>query len=52
MYLLDTNIVSELRKAESGKAEPRVLAWANGVSAASLFSSVVTILKLEALTWR
>ena len=47
MYLLDTNIVSELRKAKSGKAEPRVLTWANGVSAASLFLSVITILEIE-----
>lgn len=24
MYLLDTNVVSELRKAKAGKADPRV----------------------------
>lgn len=47
MYLLDTNIVSELRKAATRKAEPKVLAWANGVSTAVLFLSTVTVLELE-----
>jgi predicted nucleic acid-binding protein len=47
MYLLDTNIVSELRKAKSGKCDKNVLAWANSVSATSLFVSVITILELE-----
>jgi predicted nucleic acid-binding protein len=47
MYLLDTNVVSELRKAKSGKADQNVLVWANSVSAASLFLSVITVLELE-----
>ena len=47
MYLLDTNVVSELRKAKSGKADPKVIAWAKSVSASSLFLSVITILELE-----
>lgn len=47
MYLLDTNTISELRKAKSGKADKRVVAWANTVSATSLFLSVITILELE-----
>ena len=47
MYLLDTNVVSELRKAKSGKIAPTVLTWANRVPAASLFLSVITILELE-----
>lgn len=47
MYLLDTNVVSELRKGTSQRAEPRVLAWARSVPAASLFLSVITILELE-----
>jgi predicted nucleic acid-binding protein len=47
MYLLDTNVVSELRKAKSGTADQHVVTWANGVSAASLFLSVITILELE-----
>ncbi|MDD9973224.1 MAG: type II toxin-antitoxin system VapC family toxin [Candidatus Poribacteria bacterium] len=47
MYLLDTNVVSELRKAKSGKINQKVLTWANKVSTASLFLSVITILELE-----
>lgn len=47
MYLLDTNIVSELRKAKSGKADKNVVSWASSVSAASLYLSVITILELE-----
>lgn len=39
-YLLDTNVVSELRKAEPN---PNVLAWYDGVSSAELFLSVLTI---------
>lgn len=47
MYLLDTNIVSELRKAKSGKADKNVTAWAASVSAESMFLSAITILELE-----
>jgi predicted nucleic acid-binding protein len=47
MYLLDTNVVSELRKARSGKADKHVAAWARAVPAASLFLSVVTVQELE-----
>ena len=47
IYLLDTNVVSELRKAKSGKADAKVIAWAASVSASSLFLSVVTVLELE-----
>jgi len=46
-YLLDTNVVSELRKAKAGKADPAVAAWAATVPAASLFLSVVTVQELE-----
>ena len=47
MYLLDSNVVSELRKASSGKVSKNVVAWANSVSAASLYLSVITVLELE-----
>lgn len=45
MYLLDTNIVSELRKGI--KADSHVLSWARTVSTSSLFLSVITILEIE-----
>lgn len=47
MYLLDTNVVSELRKAKSGKANKNVKAWAESVSATSMYLSSITILELE-----
>ncbi|NMQ21487.1 type II toxin-antitoxin system VapC family toxin, partial [Candidatus Competibacter phosphatis] len=47
MYLLDTNVVSELRRAKAGKADPHVVAWAASVPVVSLFLSVVTVLELE-----
>ncbi len=47
MYLLDTNVVSELRKAKSSKADKNVVTWASSVSATSLYLSAITILELE-----
>ena len=47
MYLLDTNVVSELRKARSGKADGNVVAWAASVQPLGLFLSAITILELE-----
>jgi toxin FitB len=47
MFVLDTNTVSELRKARSGKANAGVGAWVTSVPAAQLFVSVVTIHELE-----
>ncbi|PRD21313.1 UNVERIFIED_CONTAM: VapC ribonuclease Y4jK [Trichonephila clavipes] len=47
MYVLDTNVVSELRKARLGKADANVVAWAQSVDAADLFVSAITIMELE-----
>lgn len=47
MYLLDTNVVSELRKARSGKAAPAVVAWAGTVPPSQLYISAITVLELE-----
>lgn len=47
MYLLDTNVVSELRKAGSGKADPRVVSWLSAQDAASFFVSAVTLMELD-----
>lgn len=47
MYLLDTNVVSELRKAKSGKADHHVVAWAASMANSSLFISAITVLELE-----
>lgn len=47
MFVLDTNIVSELRKVRSGRANQGVAAWAEQVSSSQLFISVITIQELE-----
>jgi toxin FitB len=47
MWLLDTNVVSELRKVSAGKADRRVAAWAEGVDARDLYISVITLHELE-----
>jgi toxin FitB len=47
MYILDTNVVSELRKAHAGTANPGVASWAAGVPPAAFYLSVVTVLELE-----
>ena len=47
MFVLDTNVVSELRRAKAGKADKNVTAWAARVPAGGLFVSAITILELE-----
>lgn len=47
MYLLDTNVLSELRKVRSRRADPRVAAWAEGVPMAELFLSVISLQEIE-----
>jgi toxin FitB len=47
MFVLDTNVVSELRKVRHGKADANVAAWAENADADSLFVSAISILELE-----
>jgi len=47
MYLLDTNVVSELRKIRLGRADAHVAAWADSWDATDLYVSVITIQELE-----
>ncbi|VVP76472.1 Toxin FitB [Pseudomonas fluorescens] len=44
MYLLDTNVISELRKPH---ADANVVAWAKSVIAPRLFISAITLKELE-----
>ncbi|CAN7675499.1 type II toxin-antitoxin system VapC family toxin [Pararhizobium sp. LjRoot255] len=46
-YLLDTNVISELRKIGDGRADANVVAWIGRENAASFFLSAITILELE-----
>jgi predicted nucleic acid-binding protein len=48
MYLLDTNVLSELRRRD--RTDPKVAAWADGIHPGDLFLSAITILEIEAGT--
>jgi toxin FitB len=45
MFLLDTNVVSELRKAS--KADSHVRRWAARISPTALYLSAISVLELE-----
>jgi toxin FitB len=45
MYILDTNVVSELRKAK--KADQNVTKWAQPLPSGTLYISVISLLELE-----
>ncbi len=47
MFLLDTNVLSELRKAGDGKADVNVIAWLSSVDAATLSLSAITLMEIE-----
>ncbi|WP_313540090.1 PIN domain-containing protein [Sphingomonas sp.] len=48
MYLLDTAVLLDLRKARAGTADPRLAAWASGVPREQLFVSVLALAEIEA----
>jgi predicted nucleic acid-binding protein len=45
MYLLDTNVLSELRRRN--RTHPKVAAWADATVPADLYVSAITIMELE-----
>lgn len=45
-YLLDTNVLSELRRRD--RTDSKVAAWADSVHPADLFLSAITVLEIEA----
>ena len=47
MFLLDTNVVSELRKLGDGRTDARVAAWVAGQDASSFYVSALTLMELE-----
>ena len=47
MYLLDTGVVLELRKARAGQSDPGLSAWAAGVARQKLFISALNLLEIE-----
>lgn len=47
MFLLDTNVVSELRKIRLGRADKNLAQWADSVDAVNLYVSAITVQELE-----
>lgn len=47
MYILDTNAVSELRKAQLGRADSRFVRWADSASPSDFYLSAISIMELE-----
>ncbi len=47
MFLLDTNVISELRKLGDGRADARVAAWVSVRDAGSFYISALTLMELE-----
>jgi predicted nucleic acid-binding protein len=47
MYLLDTGVVFELRKARAGRTDPVFASWASGLARQNLFISAITLLELD-----
>jgi len=47
MLLLDTNVVSELRKVRAGRADPGFARWAEPLEADRLFISAITVMEIE-----
>lgn len=46
-WLLDINVISELRKVGDGRADANVVAWIDAEDAASFYISAITLLELE-----
>lgn len=45
MFLLDTNVISELRRPD--RADPNVVKWAAGIPAVQFFISAISLLEIE-----
>lgn len=47
MLLLDTNVISELRKVQTAKADPQFIQWANQLILSELYVSAISIMEIE-----
>lgn len=47
MFILDTNVISELRKLRCGRVHPRLASWAETSSTANFYLSAMTLQELE-----
>jgi predicted nucleic acid-binding protein len=47
MFLLDTNVISEMRKIQSGRADLRLSRWIQSVRSDDFYLSAITIFEME-----
>lgn len=47
MFLLDTNLISEMRRLRKGLANPGVARWARMVDIDHMYTSVIVLLEIE-----
>ena len=47
MFILDTNVLLELRRLSSNRANPHVVAWSSTADPETTFLSVITLMELE-----
>lgn len=47
MYLLDTNVISEIRKVNAGKANAGVTQWTKKTSQSLMYVSVISLMEIE-----
>jgi predicted nucleic acid-binding protein len=47
MFILDTNVISELRKAGSGKADHNAVSWLSQQNAKNSYVSAITLMEIE-----
>jgi toxin FitB len=47
MYLLDTNVISEMRKSQKKRADPGLQRWSDRAKGSSLYLSAISLLELE-----
>lgn len=47
MYIFDTNVISELRKISSGRADKAVVQWALSIPSSDVFLSAITVYEIK-----
>ncbi|CAM3841566.1 type II toxin-antitoxin system VapC family toxin [Avibacterium endocarditidis] len=47
MYFIDTNVLSEIRKIKSGKANQGVIRWLSEINEQQIYTNIVVMMELE-----
>ncbi|MCW9732591.1 type II toxin-antitoxin system VapC family toxin [Avibacterium sp. 20-15] len=47
MYFIDTNVLSEIRKIKSGKANQGVINWLSEINEQQIYTNIIVMMELE-----